>query len=212
MPAKPAPTRRDAKRAKIVAVAKTLFFREGYVGASMAEIAAQVGGSKATLYTHFRSKEELLIAVVQDVMAPVIEEVDAGPPPDDFRAWLSWLGRLSFRKLTSYDLLSLQRLAQGEALRFPEIGQIFYEQGVVPSLAAISGPFLQAMDTGVLRRSDPRQAAELFIELCTGWHLRRVLWNIAPAPSDAEIERNVETAIDVFMAGYATRSDAAVVR
>ena len=47
------PSRKDRKRAEIVAIAQDLFFREGYAGTSMSQIAAAVGGSKATLYNHF---------------------------------------------------------------------------------------------------------------------------------------------------------------
>ena len=206
MDGNPPISRHDAKRAAIVAVAKSLFFEEGYVAASMAEIAARVGGSKATLYNHFRSKEELLIAVIEDVLAPVEGEVTAGPPPSgDFRTWLVWFGRVSIAKITSYELVSLQRLAAAEALRFPEVGRIFYEKGIVPSLEMVAPFFARAMEDGAIRRGDPRLAAELFLELCTGWMLRRIVWNISPPPTEPEIESQVHTAITVFMNGYALR-------
>ena len=62
------PSRKDRKRAEIVAIAGDLFFKEGYAGTSMSQIAAAVGGSKQTLYNYFQSKEELLFAVVRDVV------------------------------------------------------------------------------------------------------------------------------------------------
>ena len=37
-------------------IARAAFLREGYAAASMSEIAAKVGGSKATLYSYFPSK------------------------------------------------------------------------------------------------------------------------------------------------------------
>ena len=37
----------------------------GYERTSMSEIAARLGGSKATLYSYFPSKEELFFGVVQ---------------------------------------------------------------------------------------------------------------------------------------------------
>ena len=149
MSVKPSPlSRRDQRRAAIIAAAKELFFREGYAGASMAEITSRVGGSKATLYTHFRSKEELLLAVVQDMIKPSEVLAEGGPPGDDFPAWLEWLGRRTVRRLTSYEFISIQRLATAEALRFPEIGKIYYEAGASPFYVFVSGFFAEAMEKG----------------------------------------------------------------
>jgi TetR/AcrR family transcriptional repressor of mexJK operon len=202
------PSRKDRKRAEIVSIAQELFFREGYAGASMSQIAAAVGGSKTTLYNYFASKEELLLAVVQDVVEPRPEDYDPSTMPSEFRAWLAWFGRATAKKITSYKYVSLQRLAAGEAIRFPEIGRMFYEVGVMPGMLMIAPSFAAAMDQGVLRRADPQVAAEQFLELCLGWTLRRVIWNIQPPPTDAEIEENVREAVSAFMDGYAPRREA----
>lgn len=204
MTAAPA-TRRDRKRAEIIAIAKELFFKEGYAGASMAQIAARVGGSKATLYSHFPSKEDLLLAVVQDLVVPAdARALEWGAPGDDFRAWLHRLGNRTVRRLTSYEFISILRLAAAEALRFPQVGKIYYEAGAEPFLNLVSTFFAEAMDKGVLRRADPRIAAEQFFEMCAGWLMRRALWNIA-SPTEAEIETKVSAAVAAFMEGYEPR-------
>src|SRR5262249_55597733 len=56
---------KDDRRDAIVAIAHEVFLVNGYAGTSMSAIAARVGGSKATLYNYFRSKQELFIAVVE---------------------------------------------------------------------------------------------------------------------------------------------------
>lgn len=173
----------------------------------MSQIAAALGGSKTTLYNHFQSKEELLFAVVQDVVDPKPKDYDLSTMPSEFRAWLAWFGRATAKKITSYKYVSLQRLAAAEALRFPEIGRMFYEAGVMPGLLMIAPSFAAAMDKGVLRRADPQVAAEQFLELCLGWMLRRVIWNIQPPPTEAEIEKNVRDAVSAFMDGYAPRRE-----
>jgi AcrR family transcriptional regulator len=48
----------------IVETAHTMLAQHGYEAMSMDEVAAQVGISKATLYQHFPSKEELAISVI----------------------------------------------------------------------------------------------------------------------------------------------------
>ena len=42
------------------------FLAEGYAETSMSSVAAKVGGSKATLYNYFKSKEELFAAFMID--------------------------------------------------------------------------------------------------------------------------------------------------
>ena len=55
----------EARRQAIIDVAKEAFCRQGFEATSMSEIASRVGGSKATLYNYFRSKEEIFIAVME---------------------------------------------------------------------------------------------------------------------------------------------------
>ena len=195
------PSRKDRKRAEIVAIAADLFFKEGYAGTSMSQIAAAVGGSKQTLYNYFQAKEELLLAVVRDAVDMSPEEYLVGPP-SDFRDWLTRFGCATMQGLSTYNYISLQRLAAAEALRFPEVGRIFDEIGVEPFYRTMTAKFVEAMEAGILRRADPRIAVEQFMEMSAGWLLRRAVWNIRPAPTKAEIEKNVSDAVSVFMDGY----------
>src|SRR3546814_12398974 len=72
----------------IIEAAKTVFRKEGYERASMTAIAARVGGSKATLYGYFKSKEELFLAAmleaVQEQGQVVIDLLDPSEPRIDF--------------------------------------------------------------------------------------------------------------------------------
>src|SRR3546814_17910326 len=54
-------TKSEARRDAILGVALEVFREVGFDAASMSQIAARVGGSKATLYNYFSSKEELLL-------------------------------------------------------------------------------------------------------------------------------------------------------
>ena len=56
----------DDRRAAMLEIARAAFLREGYAAASMAEIAAKIGGSKATLYSYFPSKKDLFAAVIEE--------------------------------------------------------------------------------------------------------------------------------------------------
>ena len=55
----------EAKRQAILDIAKATFIEQGYSNTSMSEIASRVGGSKATLYNYFSSKEDIFAAVME---------------------------------------------------------------------------------------------------------------------------------------------------
>ena len=63
--------RRTDTRERAVAVALELFTAQGYEKTSLREVAARLGVTKAALYYHYHSKEELLAAVMQSMLAPV---------------------------------------------------------------------------------------------------------------------------------------------
>jgi AcrR family transcriptional regulator len=211
MPVSSEPSRKDRKRGEIVAIATQIFFEEGYAGASMAQIAARVGGSKATLYNHFASKQELFLAVVKDVAE---QQPLAAPPTEaqikiatkdlaSFRKWLAQFGAESLKRLTSYELLSLQRLSAAEAARLPEVGRAFFDGYVQPVFSNFASVFAAAIENGLIRKTPPEQAAEHFSELCLGWMLRNVIWGLKPPPSDAEIGAYVKAGVSAFLDGYA---------
>jgi AcrR family transcriptional regulator len=58
-------TKSEERRQAMVATAAELFLQRGYEATSMAEICSRVGGSKATLYGYFKSKEELFLSVMK---------------------------------------------------------------------------------------------------------------------------------------------------
>ncbi|WP_436533525.1 TetR/AcrR family transcriptional regulator [Actinoplanes sp. HUAS TT8] len=58
-------SRRTDTRERALRVALGLFARQGYAGTSLREIAEQLGVTKAALYFHFRSKEEILTAILR---------------------------------------------------------------------------------------------------------------------------------------------------
>ena len=54
----------DATRRQILDTAYDLFYRKGFGRVGVDEVAAAAGFTKRTLYRHFRSKDDLLGAVL----------------------------------------------------------------------------------------------------------------------------------------------------
>lgn len=59
--------KRHEKRAHLVDVAAALFNRYGYHAAGVDQVIAEAGIAKTTLYRHFRSKEDLIVAVLRKI-------------------------------------------------------------------------------------------------------------------------------------------------
>ncbi len=56
---------RDKSRHKIMEAATELFARQGFQGTSISDIAAVAGISKGLMYNYFKSKDELLHAIIE---------------------------------------------------------------------------------------------------------------------------------------------------
>ena len=83
-------------RQEILDVALVLFAEQGYDKTSLREIAEQVGVTKAALYYHFPSKEEILVALFEPVAAmqeELLEDLRSDALLDP-AAWLPALERL----------------------------------------------------------------------------------------------------------------------
>lgn len=180
-----------------------MFLQEGYAAASMSAIAAKLGGSKGTLYNYFTSKTELFAAYMAQACLANSEALLA--KADDETPFDEGLRRLGVGFLTFVlrdEAMAVHRLVVGEAHRFPELGEAFYEAGPKQSTAALAGWLKRRMDRGEMRPADPETAARQFFALCkTGLYSWR-MWNIIPEVSPADIERHIAAQVEMFAAAY----------
>lgn len=65
----------EDRKKEIVEVASHLFQTEGYEGTSMQDVIDSINIAKGTLYHYFKSKEELLEAVIEDIAQQSIEQM-----------------------------------------------------------------------------------------------------------------------------------------
>ncbi len=73
-----AQARRGDTRRRIQDVALELFVERGYEGTSLREIAERLDVTKAALYYHFKTKEDILVALVQSYAGPLDELIEWG--------------------------------------------------------------------------------------------------------------------------------------
>lgn len=196
--------RRDQRREAILKIAQGVFLEEGFAAASMSTIASRLGGSKGTLYNYFKSKDELFAAYVQDACAKVQEETfdhrldDADP----VEVVLQRVGESLLGHIYSEWATDTFRLIIAEAKRSPELARIFYSAGPTAGRDRLAAYFARAAARGALAIDDGHRAAEQFIGLCRGDRHFRLVLNLEPKPSEAEIAADVSAAVKMFMAAY----------
>ena len=168
----------------------------------MDQIAAKAGASKATVYSHFRSKEELLSAVIDNLLEPIQIAMNEPPKDDGFAEWLINMGRQIGRQAMSAEGIALSRLAIAEALRLPEIGRALNRHGFAAVEVRLRPEIERAMARGVLRKTDPQIALAHLCEMSFGRAWRDVLMGMRAPPTEDQLERDVRLAVAAFMRGY----------
>ncbi len=205
MPGPPPLSRRDSRkqdrRSAIVCAAKGAFLENGYAGMSMSGLVATLGASKATLWSYFRSKEDLFAAVLEDAAGAYGRALAQRLMlSDDLRSGLVTFGKDLIGKMLSEEGLALSRLITAESGRFPEVGKLFYAQAAGPVEASLIAYLRRHIDGGALLPDDPARLARTLIDLCQGIQQRR-LWGLERL-NDQEIEAEASRVADVFLRAF----------
>jgi AcrR family transcriptional regulator len=90
--ANPHPRSREATRARICAAAREVFLAQGYMAATIEQIATAAGTRRSTLYNHFHDKDEILAAISEAYLEGVIRIIERLPGPRPSRRQIDrWL-------------------------------------------------------------------------------------------------------------------------
>ncbi len=188
------------KREEILSAAADLFFTEGYGRTSMDQIHARVGGSKRTLYSHFPSKDEVFVALIEMVSDRVLKALEPDFDVGDLREILTVMGRRYLSVLLSEEGLSLYRNMVAEARHFPELATAFFDNGPGKASRQLSVLFGKLKAEKVLIVDQPQAAAEQFLGMVRGdIHMRAVLTGLIPEKT--ELETMCADAVNVFLRG-----------
>jgi AcrR family transcriptional regulator len=196
--------RTEEKRADIVRIASELFNELGYDRCSMATISERLGGSKATLYGYFCSKEELLRAVLQCQVASEFDRImEEFHEQSDLRAALIKLGiGYHNKRLSSLPVANIRAIVNQPPCS--KMGKEFYESVIRPAFEDMAQRFQMLMDKGRLKRADPWVALMHWKGL-NDWDLfeRRIMGAIS-GPEDVDVEKVATLAADAFLELYGT--------
>jgi AcrR family transcriptional regulator len=189
---------------RILSAAATLFARHGYVGTTTSAIADEAGVNEVTLFRRFGTKEGLLRA-----LGAAFDRGGSAYPPEgavvegDVRATLRNLAVAEIRAAIESGGLVL-RLGF-DARSVPEVRDALGDVAGanLEQLAAYLG---KAQRRGEVRADLPPMAlAEAFFGLTSSLVIGRMALAEPQAPTDADIERQAETQLELLWSGLRPR-------
>lgn len=165
----------DERRRQITAAAAVCFARRGFHGATMPEICAEAGLSPGTVYRYFRSKDELIEALVEQDRAESLELIAATAAAPDIVAAISIAVDEALAAVADPADAAVYLEVGAEAARNPRVGAIVrrHDESVTGALATL---LRRAQEQGEIKGSlDPRMAAEMINALIDGVISRKAI-------------------------------------
>ena len=165
----------ELTRERLVATARELFLRRGYGATSLSEVAETAGYSKGAVYSNFRNKDYLCLAVLDDIrseqLALLTESVMRDARVDDrlaaFAAWGE--AHIGDEAWTTLEVEFLVRARHDEELR----QEITARVGAIrEALAQLLDALARELDATLAMPAD--QAATTLLSLGIGIGVQRV--------------------------------------
>lgn len=165
----------DARREQLLEVARTVFLRSGFGGATVRDITDAADVNTALLYRHFASKEQLFDAAVAQPLQAALEGVLARA-----REASVYIGRPDVQRAAVADTIGRLLEAMGEItpllgiVLFSERGAAFHAEHLAPAVRTIAQAADIARPHAGHRPYDPELVATMLVGTCF-WHgLREV--------------------------------------
>ena len=162
-------------KARILESALELFAEKGYSGTSMRDIAKRLGITKAALYKHYASKQEIFEAVMQDTAQRYerfADQIDIHMhnAPQDFPVFTEISADAlveKVRQIFSYSLHDeanrlFRRMMTIEQFRSPELSARYSQRYVAQIQNYHKGLFQRMIAAGVMVDEDPDLLAMMY--------------------------------------------------
>jgi AcrR family transcriptional regulator len=191
--------RAHARPDELLDAALDEFIANGFDAARIEDIAKRAGLSKGAVYLYFKSKEDLLRALIEREAAPVAARVAflaqaPGEPVEMLRA----IARTVGGAMANPRLMAIPRLVISVADRFPDLREFYRDQVAVQAKSAIEGLIRKGVAKGQFRKVDPHVGARALI----GPILFEALWaHVLRGPSKIGTSTWIETHFDLVLSG-----------
>lgn len=191
----------DAKRRDIVATAWEVFRAKGFEGASMSDVAERLGGSKATIYRYYASKEELFAAALEEALKEQNDEAyERITRAADLRERLLEFADTYLKFRLTPEMIGVHRLMIASAER-SDLSAVLRAQFIDPNWRRFADVIEREMAAGRLRKADPYLASIHFRGLVEADVLERRM-NGERLVTNAQVETAIEQGVEAFLRAY----------
>ena len=192
-------SRGEVRNSKLQKVAAELFLKRGYEGVSIDRIVELAGGSKSTVYSEFGGKCGLFIRSIENLCREAnqpLTKIDYTGL--NLEASLKKLSFQILKLITAKRSVELHRLAIGEALHCPEVGEAWYTHGPAKTASFIKSLLESRREELRKPTINVDRMAVMLHDALTGDVLYRRLAGVGKQESDAELERTACAAVDLI--------------
>lgn len=193
----PRPNVTDERKVQILNAAEEVFSRKGFDEARMDDIALETGLSKGTLYLYFKSKDDLIIAILDRIFQREFKQLAHLKLEDMSATQAIW----TLTELTSKDILGLMHLIpvvyEFLALAFRNKYVQRALQNYLNRYFEILVPLIQrGIDSGEFRPVEAREVA-----IATGAIIEGTILLWVYDKNSVEPERHIHSGIDLLLKG-----------
>ncbi len=189
-------------RETILHAASRVFSRRGYAGATTRAIAEEAGVNEVTLFRHFGSKKNLLVAVIERFSAvPDLGAALEDQLTGDYRQDLHRIGRIFLEMMNRNRRAILMMIC--EAQRREEVREVITETPTEQS-RLLAHYLRRQIERGVVRElPHPELAARMFFGTFFEYSIAQTLAD--PAQEQISTEELVAQFVDIFVEGTIKR-------
>ncbi len=185
----------------MIEAAAELFLERGYEKTSLGDVVKLSGGSLATLYSAFGSKEGLFEAIVAEISEQIlIEFAQPELESQSIEQALLLFGERFLGMILCPNALRWHRMCLAEGHQFPALREALLRSGPGRVRARLADYL--AANAGRLRLDDPTEAAGHFIALLKSEILFAAVCGDEVDLSAERVTQQVNRAVDVFLYGY----------
>jgi TetR/AcrR family transcriptional repressor of mexJK operon len=189
-----------SKDTAILLAARKLLIQDGVPAVTMEAVATEAGVSKATLYSRYGNRNELIEAVLRAQSDFFIESLnpDIRNPDQLVEALVSFSVRL-LEFLCSDDHICLMNTLHGHQGMPDDLRHRMYELGPQATSDEFQQWLAKASTAGLLYCPEPEASGELLFGMLVGMDMLRRIFQQPPKHAGAHIESHVRKVIGVFM-------------
>lgn len=193
------------RRQAIIQAAMHVFSRNGFSGSTTRKIAERAGISEAMIYSHFRSKQDLYAAIIDEKLQegePLYYPLVAMKNKDEPQVFAAIVSNYFRRHSNDTSFL---RLLLFSALEGHELAAMFVAGPVSKFFEFLAEYIQKRIDEGVFREVHPKLAARALLGMIHYFILLREILQDEALQSIKQTEA-VETIVNIFCEGIMVKA------